>query len=100
LFGVHLLTPETATTTHYHFCAVRQNAVQRDVAADEHIRTQLSELRHRAFEEQDRAMIEAQQRNITRSAGEMRPALLSVDAGIVRYHRMVEELRAGAPGDS
>jgi vanillate O-demethylase monooxygenase subunit len=100
LFGVHLLTPETATTTHYHFCAVRQNAVQRDVAADEHIRTQLSELRHRAFEEQDRAMIETQQRNITRSAGEMRPALLSVDAGIVRYHRMVEELRAGAPGDS
>jgi phenylpropionate dioxygenase-like ring-hydroxylating dioxygenase large terminal subunit len=96
LYGVHLLTPETATTTHYHFCAVRQKTVRRDAGADEHIRAQLSELRHRAFEEQDRAMIEAQQRNITRCAGELRPALLSVDAGIVRYHRIVDEIRTSA----
>jgi phenylpropionate dioxygenase-like ring-hydroxylating dioxygenase large terminal subunit len=93
LHGVHLLTPETATTTHYHFCAVRQQTVPRDAAADERIRAQLSELRHRAFEEQDRAMIEAQQRNISRSGGTLKPALLSVDAGIVRYHRIVDELR-------
>jgi vanillate O-demethylase monooxygenase subunit len=96
LYGIHLLTPETATTTHYHFCAVRQNTVQRDPAADEHIRGQLSELRHRAFEEQDRAMIEAQQRNISRSNGDLRPAPLSVDAGIVRYHRIIDELRLPA----
>jgi len=94
LFGVHLLTPETATTTHYHFCAVRQNTIEREPAADERIRAQLSDLRHRAFEEQDRAMIEAQQRNIMRSGGDLKPALLSVDAGIVRYHRIVDELRS------
>jgi vanillate O-demethylase monooxygenase subunit len=93
LFGIHLLTPETAATTHYHFCAVRQNAVPRDGEADEHIRAQLTELRRRAFEEQDRSIIEAQQRNITRSGGNLRPALLSVDAGVVRYHRVLDELR-------
>lgn len=93
LFGVHLLTPETATTTHYLFCAVRQNAVQRAAGADERIVGELTELRRRAFEEQDRTMIEAQQRNIIRSGGNMRPALLSVDAGVVRYHRIVDELR-------
>lgn len=97
LFGVHLLTPETATTTHYHFCAIRQNVLQRDSEADEQIRAQLSELRHRAFEEQDRAMIEAQQRNITRSARDLRPALLSVDAGVVRYHRILGEFRTSVP---
>jgi vanillate O-demethylase monooxygenase subunit len=97
LYGVHLLTPETATTTHYHFCAVRQNAVERAATADESIRAQLSELRYQAFEKQDRAMIEAQQRNITRSAGALRPALLSVDNGVVRYHKIVDELRTAVP---
>jgi phenylpropionate dioxygenase-like ring-hydroxylating dioxygenase large terminal subunit len=96
VFGVHLLTPETPTTTHYHFCAVRQNPIPRDPQADERIRGLLSELRHRAFEEQDRAMIEAQQRNISRNGGTMRPALLSVDAGIVRYHRLADALRVHA----
>jgi len=95
IFGTHFLTPETDRTTIYHFCAARQNPlpVSPDVAAD--LRTKLTELRRIAFGEQDEPMIRAQQAAFDRAApGELRPTLLTIDAGPVRYKQILERLIA------
>lgn len=91
-YGVHLLTPETKTTTHYHFTAVRWG-IRTEPSADEAIRDRLTEMRRFAFEAQDVVMIEAQQRRID-EAGEYRPTLFAVDVGPVRYGRILDRLIA------
>jgi phenylpropionate dioxygenase-like ring-hydroxylating dioxygenase large terminal subunit len=95
-YGIHLLTPETATTTHYHFSSVRRrlNAVE---SQDELIKTEIARLRRIAFEGQDAPMIAAQQQTVREleARGRMlRPALLSVDAGPQRYRRILDTLLA------
>jgi vanillate O-demethylase monooxygenase subunit len=95
-FGVHLLTPETDTTTHYHFSSVRRH-MHSDQAQDESIRAEISRLRRLAFEGQDAPMIEAQQQTIRELEARghpVRPALLSVDAGPARYRRIMDQLLA------
>jgi phenylpropionate dioxygenase-like ring-hydroxylating dioxygenase large terminal subunit len=91
-YGIHLLTPETDRSTHYHFAAVRWNPVPRSEAEDEMIREHLSRVRRFAFQEQDAPVIEAQQRAIDRSPVPLRPVMLSVDAGPARYRRILERL--------
>jgi phenylpropionate dioxygenase-like ring-hydroxylating dioxygenase large terminal subunit len=97
-FGIHLLTPETSVSTHYHFTAVRFSIVPRSRAEDERLRETLSVVRRYAFAEQDAPMIEAQQARIL-AHGHHRPALLSVDAGAVRVQRILANLRAAEDSD-
>ena len=95
-YGVHLLTPETATTTHYHFSSVRRKLDDAGTQ-DETIKAEIARLRRIAFEGQDGPMIAAQQRTVSEleAQGRMvRPALLSVDAGPARYRRIMDQLLA------
>jgi vanillate O-demethylase monooxygenase subunit len=94
-YGVHILTPETGTTTHYHFSSVRHNVLFDESQQNEEIRREISRLRRFAFEEQDAPMIEAQQELIAEleeNDAELRPALLAVDAGPARYRRVMDRL--------
>lgn len=88
-YGVHILTPETEKTTHYHFAAAMPPGTQ---LSDEEAR-EFSSLRRHAFEAQDKPVIEAQQAAIgDRDFWDMKPVLLSVDAGPVRMRRAIERL--------
>src|SRR5690606_31939833 len=63
--GCHILTPESATSTHYFTAAARQGPL--GVApeeGDDAFKTQIAELRRMAFKEQDDPMLAAQQENI------------------------------------
>lgn len=100
IFGVHFLTPETATTTHYLFAAARWNVIPRSEEDNAELLRQIAELRRVAFEDQDQVVIAAQQQRMRQTSEPLRPALLSIDAGVVRAHKILESLmdreRAGA----
>jgi vanillate O-demethylase monooxygenase subunit len=91
-FGLHLLTPESRRSTHYHFAAVRFNVQPRSREDDLAIREKVSAARRFAFAEQDKPMIEAQQLRMDRGPGR-RPALFSVDAGATRVQRVLAKLQ-------
>ena len=59
--AIHMLTPETDSTTHYFFTAVRFNVQTADEALNREIQDKISTTRRFAFEEQDAPVIEAQQ---------------------------------------
>jgi vanillate O-demethylase monooxygenase subunit len=91
--GVHLLTPETATSTHYLFCASRWNPISHGAAIDADVRQRLSDLRRHAFENQDQVILDAQQRAMLDPAiNTARTVFLDVDAGPSRFLRMLDEL--------
>jgi len=95
-YGIHLLTPETATTTHYHFSSVRR-ASSTPASADPAVKSEIARLRRLAFEGQDAPMMAAQQhtvRDLEAQGRMLRPALLSVDAGPARYRRIMDQLLA------
>ncbi len=92
-YGVHLLTPETGRSTHYLFAAVRWNVLTEGDAVNAEIQERLSTLRRFAFVEQDAPVIEAQQRMLDRAGGRLKPVMLSIDAGPVRYRRILDRLR-------
>ena len=93
--GVHILTPETEGTTHYLFSAVRFNVRESDPAESAQIRDEISKLRRAAFELQDGPVIKEQARVIAEMGGDApRPALLAVDAGAVRFRRVLDNLIA------
>ncbi|MBN9428614.1 MAG: aromatic ring-hydroxylating dioxygenase subunit alpha [Burkholderiales bacterium] len=94
IYGMHFLTPETETSCHYHFVAARQNPINWGEPVDSEIRTKISDLRRFAFEFQDKAMIEAQQQLLSRSAAVPPFVLLETDAGTARYRRVLESLIA------
>jgi len=90
--GVHLLTPETDRTMHYHFAAVRWNLITDDAEENERLRLWISKMRRFAFAEQDAPVIEAQQRAIDAAGPALRPVPLSIDGGLVRCSRMLDRL--------
>lgn len=94
IFGAHILTPETETSTHYHFAAARQNPLPFPPELADSIRTQLDELRRYAFAEQDEPMINAQQRALMRTGGldSRQPILLAIDAGPVRARKILADM--------
>jgi len=92
-FGLHLLTPETETSTHYIYAAVRFTVPPRTLEEDLAIREKISVGRKYAFEAQDAPVIEAQQQRVN-EIGDRRPALLAVDAGAVRVGRVLTKLVA------
>jgi vanillate O-demethylase monooxygenase subunit len=91
VMGIHLLTPETGVTTHYHFAAVRVNAPQRAPEVELAIRDEVSHYRRLIFETQDAPMIAAQQERILMARDNPRPVLLAIDAGPVRAKRILHE---------
>jgi phenylpropionate dioxygenase-like ring-hydroxylating dioxygenase large terminal subunit len=100
VYGTHFLTPETESTTHYHFAAVRQNPRSWGEPIDSELRQIVSDLRRRAFEDEDKTIIDAQQRNFDDPAIDTsHPVVLEVDVGPVRCRRLMAELiRAEANG--
>lgn len=88
--GCHLMTPATETTTHY-FWAQGRNWGQPDPAMDA---LRLESLR-KAFDTQDKPMIEAVQRNMgTTDLDSLGPVMLSTDGGPVRARRVLKQLLA------
>jgi len=92
IFGAHFLTPSTPTRTYYHFAAARQNPLPGTDAPE--VVAELSRLRRMAFEEQDEPMIREQQEVVTSLGPGYKPMLLAIDAGPVRYKRILERLKA------
>lgn len=91
---LHNMVPETATTTHYFYCSVR-GFLTDDAEFGTYIRTAL---RH-AFENEDKPMIEAQQRRIgERDFWNLKPLLLKTDAAAVLARRKLELLIAQEVG--
>jgi vanillate O-demethylase monooxygenase subunit len=83
--GLNILTPETAKSTHYFWSSSRDFS-QGDAAIDEMLRQAIDT----AFVQQDEPMLEAVQRNMgARRFDEMKPLLLSIDAGAVRARRLL-----------
>ena len=87
---LHNMVPETETTTHYFYCSVR-GFLTDDDEFGAYIR---AALRH-AFENEDKPMIEAQQRRIgERDFWNLKPLLLKTDAAAVLARRKLELLIA------
>jgi vanillate O-demethylase monooxygenase subunit len=90
MYGVHILTPETANTTHYHFAAARPPG---SPEVDLETNKRLGEMRRIAFEDQDKPILNAQQAAI--GDGDfwaMKPVLLNIDAGPIRMRRQLAKL--------
>lgn len=86
--GCHLMTPASERTTHY-FWAQGRNWGERDPAMDA---LRLESLR-KAFDTQDKPMIEAVQENMgTTDLDSLSPLMLSTDGGPVRARRVLKQL--------
>lgn len=86
--GCHLMTPATDTTTHY-FWAQGRNWGTPDPKMDA---LRLDSLR-KAFDTQDKPMIEAVQRNMgTTDLDALQPVMLATDGGPVRARRVLKQL--------
>jgi hypothetical protein len=64
------------------------------------IRDKIYEMRTFAFAEQNLPVIEAQQACMDRAGKELKPVLLSIDAGPVRYRKVLDRLRSEDEGGS
>jgi vanillate O-demethylase monooxygenase subunit len=93
--AIHMLTPETDSTTHYFFTAVRFNVQTADEALNREIQDKISTTRRFAFEEQDAPVIEAQQLMIDSAHDAVDPLILAIDVGPVRYKRILQKKIAG-----
>ncbi|MES2912359.1 MAG: aromatic ring-hydroxylating dioxygenase subunit alpha [Pseudomonadota bacterium] len=90
LYGIHILTPETDRTTHYHFASATPRG---GAELDEISNAQLGEMRRIAFEDQDKPILNAQQAALGDSDfWSQKPVLLSVDVGAVRFRRRLEAM--------
>ena len=86
-YSCHLMTPETATTCHYFWANTRLGPPSAEL--DERKRAGLA----RVFTEEDKPIVEAQQRNIDMDdANSARPVLIVVDSGLVRTHRRLQKM--------
>lgn len=90
--AIHMLTPETDRTTHYFFTAVRFGVKTTDEAHNREIQGKIAKMRRFAFEEQDAPVIEAQQAIIDDAGNTLDPINLSIDAGPVRYKRILQKM--------
>jgi len=86
----HILTPETATTTHYFWASSRPMPV-----ANEQIDAMVRGLLEQAFIAEDKPIIEAAYKNLD-GAGfwDQPPLSLAVDAAGLRARRRIEALLA------
>ena len=88
-YGIHILTPESSKTVHYHFAAAMPPGT--DMTPDQ--AAEFSRLRAYAFQVQDKPIINAQQEAIgDNDFWAMKPVLLNVDIGPVRMRRAIERM--------
>lgn len=86
--GVHLMTPETETTTHYFWANSRD--FRRD---DADLHNALDEGLRYAFEHQDKPMIEAVGANMDgEDFWDLQPIILAADAGAIRARRLLRKM--------
>lgn len=90
--AIHMLTPETESTTHYFFTAVRFGLMTGDETLNRELQERIAKMRRFAFEEQDAPVIAAQQRRIESAREVLRPVVLAIDAGPVRYKRVLQKM--------
>jgi vanillate O-demethylase monooxygenase subunit len=84
VLSAHVLTPETATTSHYFWSSTAPGATPDDA---------LREVLRQAFDGEDKPMIEAvQQRMGGAELWDLKPVLLPADAGGVRVRRRLAAL--------
>lgn len=94
VFAVHLLTPQTPTKTTYLLTSVRRASTE-PAAASALTHERLAAFRKLAFEDQDGAMIRAQQQMLLEFPNLTgRPALFAIDAAPARARRVLEQLLA------
>ncbi len=87
-FTLHLMTPESARSTHYFFCNTRPDR-QDDAEFTAFLRGTLTQ----AFAEEDKPMLEAQQRALADEEFEsLGPALLPIDKASVLARRKLRKL--------
>ncbi len=85
--SLHIMTPETETTTHYFWSNARTFIVD-----DPNFTVQLKKIISAAFQDEDKPMLEAQQRSMgTTDFWSLDPALLPIDAGPVLARRVLEK---------
>lgn len=88
--NVHIMTPETPTTTHYFFASTRDYALD-DADLNEKIR----QIRAHIFSTEDEPMIAAQQSRIGEADfWDLKPALLRIDEGAVTVRRRLDAMIA------
>ena len=92
LHAIHMLTPETESSTHYFFTAVRWNVRTPDEAVNRQMQAKIAELRRYAFEAEDAPVVEAQQQRIATASRQLEPMILPIDAGPTRYKRVLARL--------
>ncbi|MES2360649.1 MAG: aromatic ring-hydroxylating dioxygenase subunit alpha [Pseudomonadota bacterium] len=89
--GIHILSPETDSTTHYFVGAVRAPVSE----GEQQFQQEITQLRMHAFKNQDEPMMEAMQEMLgVEQLITRKPVLMSVDAGPVRMKRILDELLA------
>ena len=88
--NAHIMTPETARTTHYFFAATRNYRT-----GDAELNERIAATRKRIFATEDKPMIElVDARMGGREFWSMRPILLSIDGASVRARRRLQALIA------
>ena len=88
--NLHLMTPESATSTHYFFLNTRDYAV-----GDAALNAARGEALTRVFAQEDKPVVEAQQDWLgTRDLLDTQPVLLPIDGPAVRCRRIVKRLIA------
>jgi len=93
--AVHLLTPESETATHYLYGIARP-----PVHDDSDVQKEVAETRRYVFEEQDKVVLEAQQRMFESGRGSsMKPVMLPIDAASMRMRRLLDALIASERND-
>jgi len=86
----HIATPETAERTHYWYWSTRNFAISPEANAA------IGPIIEHAFSQQDKPMLEAQQRRIGSSDfWSLRPVLLPCDAAAARVRRKLDALILG-----
>lgn len=90
--AIHMLTPETKHSTHYFFTAVRFGMKTNDESVNRDIQQKIAKMRRFAFEEQDAPVVAAQQIRIEGALETLKPVVLAIDTGPVRYKHVLQKM--------
>jgi phenylpropionate dioxygenase-like ring-hydroxylating dioxygenase large terminal subunit len=94
--NVHIMTPETAGSTHYFYAATRNYDV-----GDLQLNARIAQMRDRIFATEDEPMIAGQQTSMgDANFWDLKPALMRIDEGPVRARRILARLIAAEHGNT
>ena len=86
--NLHLMTPETKTTTHYFFAATRTYQLE-----DEALNRSVAEARYKVFSTEDKPILNlVQERMGDADFWDLKPLLLGVDEAAVRARRWIAKM--------